>query len=117
MTPFELQLLQTAWPIISNLCMAFGAWYLRDQARRMAAITTAVADLAEKIAEIDKGMITGTAVMQHKLDKLAGHVGERVGVIEAVVDHKLPGGLQRRATDRPAWDEQSDVNISGHRPV
>lgn len=111
MTPFELQLLQTAWPIISNLCMAFGAWYLRDQARRMASITGAVADLAAKIAEIDKAMITASAVMQHKLDKLDGHFGERVGVIEAVVDHSLPGGLQRRATDRPGWGVSSDVGV------
>jgi len=54
---------------------------------------------------------TASAVMQHKLDKLDGHFGERVGVIEAVVDHSLPGGLQRRATDRPGWGVSSDVGV------
>lgn len=116
MTPFELQLLQTAWPyvwmLISVALPAGAGYFLRQQASRLTALTTAVQNLSEEIAKIDKQMALDRAAIRERMFKMAGQMGQRIAVLETQNDIQHPDGPRRRATDPKQelrWDVDSDV--------
>lgn len=122
MTPFEQQLLQTAWPWIwGSISLALPAaigYYMRQQAKQLAGLAASVASLGDKFAELDKQLIEDRSTMQQKLLKLGSDHGERITALETENRLQHPGGLLRRSSDqRSKWDEDSDLNIAGHGPV
>jgi hypothetical protein len=99
MTPFELQLLQTAWPyvwmLISVALPAGAGYFLRQQASRLTALTTAVQNLSEEIAKIDKQMALDRAAIRERMFKMAGQMGQRIAVLETQNDIQHPDGPRR----------------------
>lgn len=120
MSPFEQQLLQTAWPWIwGSISLALPAaigYYMRQQAKQLSDLSDAVASIGIKMSELDKQLLEDRATMRQKLLKLGSDHGERITALETENRLQHPGGLLRRSSDRrpTSWDEQSDVNIPGN---
>ena len=114
MTPFEQQLLQTAWPwiwwsISLTLPAAFG-YYMRQQAKQLSDLSSAIASIGTKISQLDKQLIEDRANMHQKLLKLSSEHGDRLTAIETENRLQHPGGLRRKSSDQhsTSWDVQSD---------
>lgn len=122
MSPFEQQLLQTAWPWIwGSISLALPAaigYYMRQQAKQLSDLSDAVASIGIKMSELDKQLLEDRATMRQKLLKLGSDHGERITALETENRLQHPGGMLRRSSDqRSKWDEDSDLNIAGHGPV
>jgi len=122
MTPFELQLLQTAWPWIwGSISLALPAavgYYMRQQAKQLAGLAGSVASIGAKFAELEKQLIEDHAILRQKMLKMDSEHKERITALETENRLHHPGGMFRRSSDqRPKWDEDSDLNIAGHGPV
>lgn len=114
MTPFEIDLLKTAWPYIWTGILSAGAWFLRSQSARLDKICVAMNAFNSDVSRIEADLQAQRADTMHRLDTLIGAVNSRVGKIETVCEMQHGINL-RRSGDRAAaaWAQTSDFKGPG----
>ena len=115
MSPFETQILVTAWPWIWSGILGAGAWWLREQNARLSSICRALDEFREDIDRIEKEMADDRLTNRHHLDRLLGATLARFTGIEAVCQAQHGVTFARRSTDRgldDSWAQDSDI-LSG----
>ncbi len=114
MTPFELELLKSAWPFLSTTLTGLALWYLRSVNKSLDSLGASIGALKENINKVEKDITTDLADFkaksQHRFDRLLGEAESRIGKIEAVCELQHGLQLRRRSSDRPInWAQDSDV--------
>lgn len=118
MTPFELELLKTAWPVIwlalSCALPAGALYFIRQQSARMTALTAAVETLTEKFEKLDKQLAEESAASRARLLRFDREMSNRLTVLETQNNMQHPdAGPRRRSTDHPSrWEIDSNVGVS-----
>ena len=118
MTPFESELLQTAWPILSSalggVAVALGGlavWYLKTLSKSQSDISASLASMKDRMSNVEVQIKTDLAEfkreIQHRIDRVIGSADSRMGKIETIcsMQHGMP--LRRRSED---WAQESDVS-------
>ena len=115
MTPFEKELLETAWPYIWTGMITGITLFIKskakEQATRLASICSSLKAFQEDVVRIEKAMATDRADKQHRLDVLIGESNARLSALEAGCDLLHGSGRNRRASDKHDvhWAQASDI--------
>ncbi len=118
MTPFEAELLQSTWPILSSalggVAVALGGlavWYLKTLSKSQSDISASLASMKDRMSNVEVQIKTDLAEfkreIQHRIDRVIGSADSRMGKIETIcsMQHGMP--LRRRSED---WAQESDVS-------
>jgi len=118
MTPFEAELLQSTWPILSSalggVAVALGGlavWYLKTLSKSQSDISASLASMKDRMSNVEVQIKTDLAEfkqqVQHRIDRVIGHTDARMGNMETKcsMQHGMP--LRRRSED---WAQESDVS-------
>ena len=118
MTPFEAELLQSTWPILSSalggVAVALGGlavWYLETLSKSQSDISASLASMKDRMSNVEVQIKTDLAEfkreIQHRIDRVIGSADSRMGKIETIcsMQHGMP--LRRRSED---WAQESDVS-------
>lgn len=118
MTPFESELLQTAWPLLSSalggIAVALGGValsYLKTLSKSQSDISASISSMKERMTDVEVQIKTDLAEfkqqVQHRIDRVIGHTDTRMGNMETKcsMQHGMP--LRRRSED---WAQESDVS-------
>jgi len=118
MTPFEAELLQSTWPILSSalggVAVALGGlavWYLKTLSKSQSDISASLASMKDRMSNVEVQIKTDLAEfkqqVQHRIDRVIGSADTRMGNMETrcSMQHGMP--LRRRAED---WAQESDVS-------
>jgi hypothetical protein len=113
MTPFEIELLKTAWPYLWTGMLGVAGWFIRNQANRLGAISASLNTFAEDVDRIEKEMLVDRAENRHRLDRLIAASDVRLSRIETGCEaqHGIVT-LGRRSTDaiKQNWAHDSDIS-------
>jgi hypothetical protein len=117
MTPFESELLQTAWPVLSSVLSGFAVWYLKTLTKSLESLSQSLDSLRDNMAKVEGEIKTDLAQFklnsQHRIDQLVGGTNSRLGNIETKCSMQHGVTFRRRSTDvADDWAQQSDVNGS-----
>jgi hypothetical protein len=114
MTPFEKELLETAWPYVWTGMLAVAGIFLRSQSKRLDSICASLKQFQDDVVRIEKAMAEDRSANRHRIDVLIGSSDSRISRIEAVCDAQHGTGRNRRATDSHNihWAQASDVQGS-----
>jgi len=118
MTPFEAELLQSTWPILSSalggVAVALGGlavWYLKTLSKSQSDISASLASMKDRMSNVEVQIKTDLAEfkqqVQHRIDRVIGSADTRMGNMETrcSMQHGMP--LRRRSED---WAQESDVS-------
>ncbi len=118
MTPFEAELLQSTWPLLSSalggVAVALGGValsYLKTLSKSQSDISASIASMKERMTDVEVQIKTDLAdfkqQVQHRIDRVIGSADTRMGNMETrcSMQHGMP--LRRRAED---WAQESDVS-------
>lgn len=123
MSPFEQQLLLTAWPWVWGAFLSAGSaalglatWYLKAINGKLSSVNSSVKELQEHITTVEQQITADLteykARTQHRLDRIIGAIDSRVGRIETVCEMQHGAVLRRRSTDIADnnWAQNSDIS-------
>ena len=111
MTPFESELLQTAWPLLSSalggIAVALGGValsYLKTLSKSQSDISASIASMKDRMTDVEVQIKTDLAEFKQQV---IGSADTRMGNMETrcSMQHGMP--LRRRAED---WAQESDVS-------
>ncbi len=120
MTPFESEMLQTAWPVLSSVLGGAAVWYLKTLSKSLSDLAQALDALKQHIAKVENEIKTDLSEFkrenQHRLDRIIGNSNARMGKIETVCSMQHGVTFRRRAGDLdPDWSQDSDVSGDNKR--
>lgn len=112
MTPFESELLKSAWPYLWTAILAAVSWFLKTQNQRLEAMQIDLHKLCEARERLERQLIEDRADTRHRIDRLIGDCDARITRIEAICEASTcKDRPSRRAGDlKPInWAHDSDV--------
>lgn len=112
MTPFELELLKTAWPWVWAALLGGAGFYLKALNRQIGSIVDSMKQFREDVVRIEKEIAADRMENRHRIDRLIGDSDTRLSRIEAVCETQHGLNFNRRAGDpKPVhWARDSDVS-------
>ncbi len=116
MTPFEIELLKTAWPWVWAALLGGSGFYLKSLSKQLSAIVESLNRFKEDVVRIEKEMAADRLENRHRIDRLIGDSDTRISRIEAVCETKHGINPNRRSSDpRPIhWAHDSDIAGNKH---
>lgn len=112
MTPFELELVKTAWPWVWAALLSGAGFYLRSLNKQLASIGDALTQFRADVAKVEKDLTADRLETRHRIDRLIGDSDARLSRIEAVCEVQHGLSPNRRAGDpKPInWAYTSDIS-------
>lgn len=115
MTPFESQLVEVAWPVVSSSIGVGVVWYLKTLSKTMSALAASMASMKDHVSKVESeiklDLLEYKRQNQHLMDQWVGRTDSRVGKIETVCSMQHGVTFRRRSTDvDPDWAQNSDIS-------
>lgn len=114
MTPFESNLLEASWPVLSSAIGLVAVWYLKTLSKTISGLAESMTAMKEHVAkvevEIKTDLLEYKREIQHRMDQLIGRTDSRIGKVETVCSMQHGVTFRRRSTDESDWAQNSDIS-------